>query len=168
MPQLGVRKQKQHSPEAKPLPPPVMGNIPLTCQGHSECSWLPLSPRLVPMPTDSSVIRTVYNRHLKGRKTLALETKASLERIKERAWDWECPVSPPPTPAARECWEKRKDGVCRQPRPSRIGEERWLRLLKGLFSVFHSTRRDISSIWKCLSYDSCLKTSGSWMHSDNL
>lgn len=70
MPQLGVRKQKQHGPEAKPLPPPAMGNIPLTCQGHSECSWLPLSPRLVPMPTDSSVIRTVYNRHLKGRKKL--------------------------------------------------------------------------------------------------
>lgn len=87
MPQLGVRKQKQHGPEAKPLPPPVMGNILLTCQGPSECSCLPLSPRLVPMPTDSVVIRTVYNRHLKGRKTLALETKASLERIREHAWD---------------------------------------------------------------------------------
>ena len=42
--------------------------------------------------------------------------------------------------------EKRKDGVCGQPRLSQIGEERRLRLLKGLFSVFHSTRRVISSI----------------------
>lgn len=36
MPQLGARKQKQHSPEAKPLPPPAMDNIPLACQGHSQ------------------------------------------------------------------------------------------------------------------------------------
>ena len=141
MPQLGVRKQKQHSPEAKPLPPPAMGNIPLTCQGHSECSLLPLSPRLVLMPTDSSVIRTVYNRHLKGRKKLVLETKASLERIQEHVWALRVSYS-----SHKGVWDKRKDGVCGQPHPSQVGEERRLRLLKRLFSVFHSTRRAISSI----------------------
>ena len=146
MPQLGVRKQKQHSPKAKPLPPPVMGNIPLTCQGHSECSWLPLSPRLVLMPTDSSVIRTVYNRHLKGRKKLVLETKASLERIQEHVWALRVSHVTSPYSSHKGVWDKRKDGVCGQPHPSRVGEERRLRLLKRLFSVFHSTRRATSSI----------------------
>ena len=141
MPQLGVRKQKQHSPEAKPLSPPAMGNIPLTCQGHSECSLLPLSPRLVLMPTDNSVIRTVYNRHLKGRKKLVLETQASLERIQEHVWALRVSYS-----SHKGVWDKRKDGVCGQPHPSQVGEERRLRLLKRLFSVFHSTRRAISSI----------------------